>query len=113
MSNLHIINIGIVGYARRSKPDGSQLLDLRHDALAKSGVRYEHIYNDSALGKKDDPSGLASCLKALRSGEVPVVRTFDRLGCDFKHLVRTSPHASDDRMEKNACDYPGFDSYQD
>jgi len=49
-----------IGYARISKTDGSQALDLQHDALIKAGVEPKHIYNDKASGKKDDRPGLAN-----------------------------------------------------
>jgi DNA invertase Pin-like site-specific DNA recombinase len=78
-----------IGYARISKTDGSQALDLQHDALVESGVELKHIYNDKASGKKDDRPGLANCLKALRRGDVLVVWKLDRLGRDLRHLVNT------------------------
>ncbi|WP_264785108.1 recombinase family protein, partial [Gluconobacter cerinus] len=59
----------MIGYARVSKADGSQVLDLQHDALGRAGVRPEHIYEDTASGRRDDRPGLTACLKALRSGD--------------------------------------------
>ena len=78
-----------IGYARISKTDGSQALDLQIDALVKSGVAPNHIYSDKASGKKDDRPGLANCLKALRQGDILVVWKLDRLGRDLRHLVNT------------------------
>ena len=52
----------LIGYARVSKSDGSQSLDLQIDALKKEGIREDHIYNDQASGKKDDRPGLQACL---------------------------------------------------
>lgn len=78
-----------IGYARISKTDGSQALDLQHDALVEAGVESKHIYNDKASGKKDDRPGLANCLKALRRGDVLVVWKLDRLGRNLRHLVNT------------------------
>ena len=77
----------MIGYARVSKADGSQVLDLQHDALAKAGVRPEHIYEDTASGRRDDRPGLRACLKALRSGDTLVIWKLDRLGRDLRHLV--------------------------
>ncbi len=68
-----------IGYARVSKSDGSQVLDLQTDALKKAGVKSNHIYSDKASGKLDDRLGLESCLKALRKGDVLVVWKLDRL----------------------------------
>jgi DNA invertase Pin-like site-specific DNA recombinase len=77
----------LVGYARVSKADGSQVIDLQKDALLKYGVEEELIYSDFASGKSDERPGLLSCLKALRKGDTLVVWKLDRLGRDLKHLV--------------------------
>ncbi|HEX4609854.1 MAG TPA: recombinase family protein [Urbifossiella sp.] len=77
----------LVGYARVS--DSSQVTDLQHDALTAGGVAGEHIYMDTASGKRDDRPGLAACLKALRPGDMLVVWKLDRLGRDLRHLVNT------------------------
>uniref|UniRef100_UPI0021183764 recombinase family protein n=1 Tax=Pseudomonas aeruginosa TaxID=287 RepID=UPI0021183764 len=34
----------LIGYARVSKADGSQSLDLQHDALRAAGVERDNIY---------------------------------------------------------------------
>ncbi|NTA59836.1 recombinase family protein [Agrobacterium tumefaciens] len=77
----------LIGYARVSKSDGSQVHDLQRDALTQAGVEADNIYEDSASGKKDDRPGLAACLKALRRGDTLVVWKLDRLGRDLRHLV--------------------------
>ena len=79
----------LLGYARISKTDGSQVLDLQRDALIEAAVKPDHIYEDQASGKRDDRPGLAACLKALREGDVLVVWKLDRLGRDLRHLVNT------------------------
>lgn len=78
-----------LGYARISKADGSQTLDLQVDALAAAGVAPEHLYQDEASGKRDDRLGLEACLKALREGDILYIWKLDRLGRDLKHLVTT------------------------
>ena len=78
-----------LGYARISKADGSQTLDLQVDALAAAGVAPEHLYQDEASGKRDDRLGLEACLKALREGDTLYIWKLDRLGRDLKHLVTT------------------------
>ena len=70
----------LIGYARVSKADGSQSLDLQQDALIEAGVEKAQIYSDLASGNKDDRSGLEACLKALREGDVLVVWRLDRMG---------------------------------
>ncbi len=78
----------LIGYARVSKADGSQVIDLQRDALAKAGVDLErHLYTDAASGKRDDRPGLEACIKALRHGDTLVVWKLDRLGRDLRHLV--------------------------
>ena len=79
----------LIGYARVSKADGSQPLDLQLDALIEAGVEEGQIYSDLASGIKDDRSGLEACLKALREGDVLVVWRLDRMGRNLHHLVRT------------------------
>ena len=79
----------LIGYARVSKADGSQSLDLQRDALIEAGVEKDQIYSDLASGIKDDRSGLEACLKALREGDVLVVWRLDRMGRNLHHLVRT------------------------
>lgn len=77
----------LIGYARISKADGSQSLDLQRDALTEAGVEADSIYEDRASGKRDTRPGLDACLKALRKDDVLVVWKLDRLGRDLRHLV--------------------------
>lgn len=77
----------LIGYARVSKADGSQSVDLQHDALVAAGVASERIYEDRASGAQDDRPGLEACLRALRPGDVLVVWKLDRLGRTLTHLV--------------------------
>lgn len=79
----------LVGYARVSKADGSQVLDLQKDALIGAGVNPLMVYEDFASGQRDDRPGLDSCLKSLRHGDTLVVWRLDRLGRDLRHLVDT------------------------
>jgi len=79
----------LIGYARVSKSDGSQVLDLQMDALIKAGVQKENIYTDRASGAKEDRVGLEHCLKALRKDDILVVWKLDRLGRSLKHLIST------------------------
>ena len=77
----------LIGYARVSKADGSQVLDAQRDALTAAGVAPDRIYQDQASGRRDDRPGLEACLKALQPGNTLVVWKLDRLGRDLKHLV--------------------------
>lgn len=77
----------LIGYARVSKADGSQVLDLQKDALLASAIDEINIYSDYASGKLDDRPNLQACLKALRKGDTLVVWKLDRLGRDLRHLI--------------------------
>lgn len=79
----------LIGYARVSKADGTQLLDLQRDALVGAGVDEARIYEDRASGRHDHRPGLEACLKALQPGNTFVVWKLDRLGRNLKHLVTT------------------------
>ena len=57
----------LIGYARISKADGSQSLDLQRDALREAGVSDDAIYEDQASGQREDRPGLDSYVRALRS----------------------------------------------
>lgn len=78
----------LIGYARVSKADGSQSLDLQRDALLAAGVEAGRLYTDRASGALEGRPGLEACLQALRPGDVLVVWKLDRLGRTLAHLVR-------------------------
>lgn len=82
-------HIMLIGYARVSKADGTQLLDLQRDALLGAGVDEARIYEDRASGRHDHRPGLEACLKALQPGNTFVIWKLDRLGRNLKHLVTT------------------------
>ncbi len=77
----------LIGYARVSKADGTQLLNLQRDALLEAGVDEERIYEDHDSGRHDHRPGLEACLKALQPGNTFVIWKLDRLGRNLKHLV--------------------------
>ena len=79
----------LIGYARVSKADGFQSLDLQRNALQAAGADAGHVYHDFASGVRDDRPGLDSCVPVLRTGDVLVVWKLDRLGRNLAHLVNT------------------------
>ena len=79
----------LIGYARVSKSDNSQVLDLQIDALKNAGVNEENIYTDKISGSKDERVGLENCIKALRDEDTLVVWKLDRLGRNLRHLITT------------------------
>ena len=85
----------LIGYARVSKADGSQLLDLQRDALLQAGVQQDCIYEDLTTGSKDQRPGLDACLKALRKDDTLLVWKLDRLGRNLQHIVNTAQVLTD------------------
>jgi DNA invertase Pin-like site-specific DNA recombinase len=79
----------LIGYARISKADDSQVLDLQVDTLIEAGIEKANIYTDKISGVKDKRPGLESCLKALRKNDTLIVWKLDRLGRSLKHLITT------------------------
>ena len=79
----------LIGYARVSKADGWQSLDLPRDALQDAGVDQVNLYHDLASGVRDDRPGLDNCLRARQKGDVLVVWKLDLLGRNLAHLVNT------------------------
>jgi DNA invertase Pin-like site-specific DNA recombinase len=77
----------LLGYARVSKADGSQLLDLQLDALREAGVAADRVYEDRMSGRHDQRPGLEACLKGLRAGDTLCIWKLDRLGRNLRHLV--------------------------
>ena len=77
----------LIGYARVSKGDGSQKLDLQLDALRDGGVEDRNIYSDKASGAKTNRPGLSNCVRALREGDTLVVWKLDRLGRSTPHVI--------------------------
>ena len=77
----------LIGYARVSKADGSQSIDLQTDALRAAGVEADNIYDDRASGSRNDRPGLTACLKSLRDGDVLIVWKLDRLGRSLRDLI--------------------------
>ena len=77
----------LIGYARVSKSDGSQVLDLQMDALKEAGVKPDMIFFDRISGAKKDRPGLSTCLRALRKDDKLIVWSLDRLGRNLRHLI--------------------------
>ena len=72
----------LIGYARVSKTDGSQSLDLQRDALRAEGIDDAvNLYHDFASGVRDDRPGLDSCVDfwALVIGLVAWIKFLDYL----------------------------------
>ncbi len=73
------------GYARVSTTQ--QDLDRQLDALTKAGIDNKRIYSDKKSGATADRPGLIDVLDRLRSGDVLVVYTLDRLGRTVRDVL--------------------------
>ena len=74
---------------RISKEFESQVFDLQRDALFEASVEPSRLNLDRGSGKKDDRPGLEACLKSMRENDTLIVWKLDRLGRNFRHLVKT------------------------
>ena len=98
-----------LGYARVSKADGSQSLDLQREALRAEGIDDPaNLYHDFASGGRDDRPGLDSCVRALRKGDVLVVWKLGRprsLGAGRSRSRRPQPSSASDSTNRtrSAC----------
>ena len=87
-----------IGYARVSKCDGSQVLDLQIDALIREGVNRERIYIDKVSGVKEQRPGLTDCIKSLREGDSLVIYKLDRLARSVKHLIEIVNRLNEEKI---------------
>ncbi len=77
----------LIGYARVSKSDGSQSVELQVDALVQYGLEETNIYSEYISGAKSNRPVFEQCLRSLRKGDTLVVWKLDRLGRSLKDLV--------------------------
>jgi DNA invertase Pin-like site-specific DNA recombinase len=73
------------GYARVSTTQ--QDLQRQLDALTKASIDNKRIYSDKKSGATADRPGLIDVLDRLRSGDVLVVYTLDRLGRTVRDVL--------------------------
>lgn len=78
-------NDTIYGYARVSSKD--QSLNRQIDALEAFGIPSHRIYYDKASGKDFDRPAYRRLLRRLRSGDVIVVMSIDRLGRNYDEII--------------------------
>ena len=83
---------------RVSSDSDRQNTDLQRDALLAAGVDPRHLFEDYALGEKDDRAGLARALELVRPGDVLVVWKLDRLGRSLSHLIAIVTSLKDKRV---------------
>lgn len=75
----------VYGYARVSSKD--QNLDRQIDALTAFPVEKSNIFADKASGKDFERPKYRQLMKLLRSGDVLVVKSIDRLGRNYDEII--------------------------
>lgn len=73
----------IIGYARVSTTD--QNLDRQIEAFNKFGV--DKIYSDKMSGKDFDRTNYIKMLQSLKTGDVLVIKSIDRLGRNYDLII--------------------------
>lgn len=73
------------GYIRVSSKD--QNVDRQMSALLKEGVNKKHIYIDKQSGKNLDRPAYKRLMKKLKSGDVLIVKSIDRLGRNYAEIL--------------------------
>lgn len=77
--------MALIGYARVSTREDTQILDRQLDALASA--QCERVFEDRISGVQAERPGLKACLDYVRSGDVLVVLDLDRLGRRARDLI--------------------------
>lgn len=73
------------GYIRVSSKD--QNIERQMSALLKEGVNKKHIYIDKQSGKNFDRPAYKRLMKRLKSGDVLIVKSIDRLGRNYAEVL--------------------------
>lgn len=72
-------------YARVSARD--QNLNRQLDAFALLGIEQKNIFADKKSGKDFDRTAYRRLLKKLRRGDLLVIKSIDRLGRNYDHII--------------------------
>lgn len=75
-----------IGYLRVSS--SGQTLTQQRDVLLASGIKPEHIFEDTASGMRSDRPGLAAAMHYAREGDRLAVVRLDRLGRNALHGMK-------------------------
>jgi DNA invertase Pin-like site-specific DNA recombinase len=94
--------VAIIGYARTLSDEESQVLDRHLEAL--TAMECERVFGDRSCGLTDERPGLATCLAALRRGDVLVVPQLDHLGYRMEALIRLIGNLADQGVGFRALD---------
>ncbi len=99
------------GYARVSTRE--QNLDRQMDALLGFGLTERQILADKASGKDFDRPQWRRLMRRLRSGDLLVVKSIDRLGRDYNEIIEQWRHITKDlQADVVVLDMPLLDTRQ-
>jgi len=73
------------GYVRVSTKE--QKTDRQMEAMLEYGIDEKYIYTDKLSGKDFNRPGYQQLLKKLKTGDLMVIKSIDRLGRDYKEIL--------------------------
>ena len=84
----------IFGYIRVSTRD--QNIDRQQIALKEYGVPLENILTDKMGGKDFNRPAYRRLLKRLHKGDLLIIKSIDRLGRNYKDIIKQWQHITKD-----------------
>ena len=85
----------LIGYARVSSMQQNE--DRQIIALTEFGVSKSAIYADRQSGKDFDRKNYKRMLKRLKKGDVLVIKSIDRLGRNYKDVIKQWQYITQDK----------------
>jgi hypothetical protein len=96
----------LAGCIQVSSDSKSRTFDLQQNALTAFRITTWLLFEDDASGAVGDRHGLAQALSFANAGDVPVVRTLDRLGRFLPHLLIIFDALKENRVVFRALSRP-------
>ena len=85
-----------IGYARVSSREQNE--DRQIIALTEYGVPPKNIYTDHQSGKDFDRTNYKRMLKRLKKGDVLIIKSIDRLGRNYKDVIKQWQYITQDKQ---------------
>ena len=105
------MNNNYIGYARVSSIGQNE--DRQIIALTEYGVSKSKIYTDHQSGKDFERTNYKRMLKRLKSGNVLVIKSIDRLGRNYKDIIKQWQYITQDKKaDIVVLDIPLLDTRQ-
>ena len=90
------MNKHYIGYARVSSAQQNE--DRQIIALTEYGVPKSAIYTDKQSGRDFDRTNYKRMLKRLKKGDVLVIKSIDRLGRNYKDVIKQWQYITQDKQ---------------